>query len=90
VIPLTHSDSLLVQVLAVFGSKNSASLSLQLGLKPDLVLHPIQVASKALSLLSHFKVLLEALQTSLLVNHPLCHIVIRVPVPLMHISFIGC
>jgi len=53
-------DSFLVQVLVVFGSNNSplycplfvykGRLSLQLGLKPDLVFLPIQVASKALSL----------------------------------------
>ena len=64
-IPIIY-DSFLVQVLVVLDSKNNVSLlyirtpfSLQLGLKPDLVSHPIQVASTTFSLLSHFKCYLK-------------------------------
>src|SRR5882672_10972054 len=69
---LTPLDSLLIPILVVLGSKNSVPLLyirtplfLQLGLKPDLVLHPILVASKALSLslAKSLQVSLEALQT---------------------------
>src|SRR6266850_6025459 len=107
---LTPLDSLLVPLLAVLGSKNSVSLLyirtplfLQLGLKPDLVFYPIQVASKSsfsFSLLSRFKCYLKLCKPSTLhlperlgcrgTKHLTIQVVYRVSAPPTYLHFIGC